>query len=75
MNQSRAMAQLTNVRAAPRCGAKTRAGGACHCSAIAIATATDAGCTVAEAPARRRGAPTATSRPESAATDDNDHNL
>lgn len=34
MNQSRVMAQLTNVRAAPRCGAKTRAGGCCQCPAI-----------------------------------------
>jgi hypothetical protein len=34
MNQGRVMAQLTNLRAAPRCGAKTRAGGACQCPAI-----------------------------------------
>jgi hypothetical protein len=34
MNQSRVMAQLTNLRAAPRCGAKTRAGGACECPAV-----------------------------------------
>jgi hypothetical protein len=34
MNQGRVMAQLTNIRAAPRCGAKTRAGGACQCPAI-----------------------------------------
>jgi hypothetical protein len=34
MNQSRVMAQLTNLRAAHRCGAKTRAGGACQCPAI-----------------------------------------
>jgi hypothetical protein len=34
MNQSRVMAQLTNLRAALRCGAKTRAGGACQCPAI-----------------------------------------
>ena len=34
MNQSRVMAQLTNVRAAPRCGAKTRIGGFCQCPAI-----------------------------------------
>src|SRR3981081_567514 len=30
MDQSRVMAQLTNLRAAPRCCAKTRAGGACQ---------------------------------------------
>jgi hypothetical protein len=34
MNQSRVMAQLKNIRAARRCGAKTRAGGACECPAI-----------------------------------------
>jgi hypothetical protein len=34
MNQDRVMAQLANIRAAPRCGAKTRAGGACQCPAI-----------------------------------------
>jgi len=34
MNQSRVMAQLTNLWAAPRCRAKTRAGGACQCPAI-----------------------------------------
>jgi glucans biosynthesis protein len=34
MNQSRVMAQLTNIRAARRCGAKTRAGGSCQCPAI-----------------------------------------
>jgi hypothetical protein len=34
MDQSRVMAQLANIRAAPRCGAKTRAGGACQCPAI-----------------------------------------
>lgn len=34
MNQSRVMAQLTNIRRAPRCGAKTRAGGCCQCPAI-----------------------------------------
>jgi hypothetical protein len=28
------MAQLTNLREAPRCGAKTRAGGTCQCPAI-----------------------------------------
>jgi hypothetical protein len=28
------MTQLANLRAAPRCGAKTRAGGACQCPAI-----------------------------------------
>ncbi|WP_283817536.1 HGGxSTG domain-containing protein [Bradyrhizobium liaoningense] len=28
------MAQLTNIRRAPRCGAKTRAGGCCQCPAI-----------------------------------------
>ena len=34
MDQSCVMAQLANIRAAPRCGAKTRAGGACQCPAI-----------------------------------------
>jgi hypothetical protein len=34
MNQERVMAQLANVRAATRCGAKTRAGGQCQCPAI-----------------------------------------
>ena len=34
MNQERAMAQLANMRAARRCGAKTRAGGACQCPVI-----------------------------------------
>jgi hypothetical protein len=34
MNQGRVMAQLTNLRAAPRCGAKTRVGGNCRCPAI-----------------------------------------
>lgn len=34
MNQSRVMAQLANLRAAARCDAKTRAGGACQCPAI-----------------------------------------
>jgi hypothetical protein len=34
MNQSRVMAQLANIRAAPRCGAKTRAGGPCQSPAI-----------------------------------------
>ena len=34
MNQSRVMTQLTNIRAAPRCGAKTRAGGHCQCPAV-----------------------------------------
>ncbi len=28
------MAQLANIRAAARCGARTRAGGACQCPAI-----------------------------------------
>ena len=28
------LAQLANIRAAPRCGAKTRGGGACQCPAI-----------------------------------------
>ena len=28
------MTQLANISAAPRCGAKTRAGGACQCPAI-----------------------------------------
>jgi hypothetical protein len=34
MNQSRFIAQLGNIRSAPRCGAKTRAGFACQCPAI-----------------------------------------
>jgi hypothetical protein len=34
MNQNRVMAQLENIRSAPRCGAKTRAGGACQCPAV-----------------------------------------
>jgi hypothetical protein len=34
MNQDRVMQQLTNIRAAPRCGAKTRAGGKCQCPTV-----------------------------------------
>jgi hypothetical protein len=34
MNQGRVIAKLANIRAAPRCGAKTRVGGACQCPAI-----------------------------------------
>lgn len=34
MNQTRVMAQLVNIRAAARCGAKTRAGSPCQCPAI-----------------------------------------
>ena len=34
MNQGRVTAQLANIRAALRCGAKTRVGGACQCPAI-----------------------------------------
>jgi hypothetical protein len=34
MNQERVMVRLANIRAAPRCGAKTRAGGACQCPAV-----------------------------------------
>jgi hypothetical protein len=34
MNQTRVVAQLANIRAASRCGAKTRAGGTCQCPAI-----------------------------------------
>ena len=34
MNQTRVLAQLTNLREAPRCGAKTRAGGTCQCPAV-----------------------------------------
>jgi len=34
MNQSRVVAQLANIRAAVRCGAKTRAGSPCQCPAI-----------------------------------------
>ena len=36
MNQSRVTAQLENIRTAPRCSAKTRAGRACQCPAFAI---------------------------------------
>ena len=34
MNQRRVMTQLLNIRAARRCGAKTRSGGECQCPAI-----------------------------------------
>jgi glucans biosynthesis protein len=34
MNQARVEAQLTQLRAADRCGAKTRAGRTCQCPAI-----------------------------------------
>ena len=34
MKHERATAQLAKIRAAPRCGARTRAGGACQCPAI-----------------------------------------
>jgi glucans biosynthesis protein len=34
MNQGRVTTQLANIRAATRCGAKTRTGGACQCPAI-----------------------------------------
>jgi len=34
MDQSRVMTQLANIRTAQRCGARTRAGGACQCPAI-----------------------------------------
>ncbi len=34
MNQDRVTAQLANIRAARRCGAKTRAGTPCQCPAI-----------------------------------------
>ena len=34
MNQDRVITQLANIRAARRCSAKTRAGGACQCPAI-----------------------------------------
>ena len=34
MNQERVTAQLAKIRAALRCGAKTRAGGACQCPSI-----------------------------------------
>ena len=34
MNQTRVMTQLSNIRAATRCGARTRAGGICKCPAI-----------------------------------------
>ncbi|MFZ1884142.1 MAG: HGGxSTG domain-containing protein, partial [Rhodoplanes sp.] len=33
MNQA-VVTRLANLRAAPRCGAKTRAGGACQCPAM-----------------------------------------
>jgi hypothetical protein len=34
MNQGRVMAQLANIRAAWRCGARTRSGGTRQCPAI-----------------------------------------
>jgi hypothetical protein len=34
MNQERIVSQLANIRAARRCSAKTRTGGACQCPAI-----------------------------------------
>jgi glucans biosynthesis protein len=34
MNQGRVTEQLANIRAALRCGAKTRTGGVCQCPAI-----------------------------------------
>ncbi|MGM4892065.1 HGGxSTG domain-containing protein [Tardiphaga sp. 839_C3_N1_4] len=34
MNQTRVVAQLTNIRGARRCSATTRAGGSCQCPAI-----------------------------------------
>lgn len=34
MDQHRAKVQLKNIRTAPRCGARTRAGGACQCPAL-----------------------------------------
>jgi hypothetical protein len=34
MDQDRVVKQLANIRAAPRCGAKTRAGTPCQCPAI-----------------------------------------
>ena len=34
MDQERLTKQLRNIRAAPRCGARTRAGGTCQCPAI-----------------------------------------
>jgi hypothetical protein len=34
MNQTRVMTQLANIRGAPRCGARTRAGSPCQCPAI-----------------------------------------
>jgi hypothetical protein len=34
MNQAKVDAQITNLGAAARCGAKTRAGGKCQCPAI-----------------------------------------
>jgi hypothetical protein len=34
MNQDRLTAQLSNIRAAKRCGARTRAGGSCQCPAL-----------------------------------------
>jgi glucans biosynthesis protein len=38
MNQDRVATQLANIRAALRCGAKTRAGTPCRCPAIRGAT-------------------------------------
>jgi hypothetical protein len=32
--QDRVTQQLKNIRAAPRCGAKTRAGGSCQCPSV-----------------------------------------
>jgi hypothetical protein len=34
MDQSPVLTQLANIRAARRCGARTRSGGACQCPAI-----------------------------------------
>ena len=34
MNQDRLTAQLSNIREAKRCGARTRAGGSCECPAL-----------------------------------------
>jgi hypothetical protein len=34
MNQGAIVKRLANIRAAPRCGAMTRAGGSCQCPAI-----------------------------------------
>jgi predicted CoA-binding protein len=58
MNQKRVMRQLENIRTAQRCGARTRAGGACQCPAIRGRKRCR--CTAGAVQARRRVAITAT---------------